>query len=456
MKKIKDGGQFIIIGGGPTGLGAASRLQELGVIHWTLFEKNSYAGGLSASFNQNGFVWDIGGHIYFSLYPRYNQLLNEVIPENDWRIHQRRSFINIGDRWVPYPFQNNLTFLPMDQRWDCIRGITHLYTKHIKTDDSNFLNLMKTHFGEGITNLFLQPYNEKLWAFPLEKLGTDWIKERVALLDLEQVLFNVINRKKDDSWGPNNTFSYPLRGGTGIIWRKLAQSLPVEKIKYNSSVKKISTRKRTITLSSGETRDYDFIISTMPLTELVRMSDQAGLNYYLKHLLHSHLVIIGLALKKPIPKKVRNFYWMYFPDPGCPFYRATILSNYSPNNAPQDCWSLLLEVSGSSDRPVQTKKLVDHCLSACLTAGLFRSASDVVDVWKFRTEYDYPTPPTKGRKIIVDRLINRFESYGIYSRGRFGTWKYEIGNMDHSYLQGLEVVDKFLFNQKEIIYKLNY
>jgi len=105
---------------------------------------------------------------------------------------------------------------------------------------------------------------------------------------------------------------------------------------------------------------------------------------------------------------------------------------------------------------VQTKKLVDHCLSACLTAGLFRSASDVVDVWKFRTEYDYPTPPTKGRKIIVDRLINRFESYGIYSRGRFGTWKYEIGNMDHSYLQGLEVVDKFLFNQKEIIYKLNY
>ncbi|MCP4717677.1 MAG: NAD(P)-binding protein, partial [Deltaproteobacteria bacterium] len=42
--------KFVILGAGPCGLGAAWRLQELGINDYEIFEKNDYVGGLSASF----------------------------------------------------------------------------------------------------------------------------------------------------------------------------------------------------------------------------------------------------------------------------------------------------------------------------------------------------------------------------------------------------------------------
>ena len=47
---------------------------------------------------------------------------------------------------------------------------------------------------------------------------------------------------------------------------------------------------------------------------------------------------------------------------------------------------------------------------------------------------------------------NRFgcgSSFEIWSRGRFGSWKYEVGNQDHSCMLGVEAVDNILTGAKE-------
>ena len=60
--------RIVIIGGGPTGLGAAHRLSELKNENWILLEKSAKFGGLaSTAIDDQGFLWDLGGHVPFSL-----------------------------------------------------------------------------------------------------------------------------------------------------------------------------------------------------------------------------------------------------------------------------------------------------------------------------------------------------------------------------------------------------
>lgn len=54
--------KIVVIGGGPCGLGACSRLKQMGHKNFMLIDKNDYTGGLSGSFlDEKGFIWDIGG-----------------------------------------------------------------------------------------------------------------------------------------------------------------------------------------------------------------------------------------------------------------------------------------------------------------------------------------------------------------------------------------------------------
>lgn len=58
----------------------------------------------------------------------------------------------------------------------------------------------------------------------------EWLGERVATVDVTRAITNVIHGKEDAGWGPNAVFRFPLEGGTGGIWKKVAQLLPQDKL----------------------------------------------------------------------------------------------------------------------------------------------------------------------------------------------------------------------------------
>src|SRR2546421_4468694 len=96
--------KILILGGGPAGLGAAWRLNELGHPDWQLLEANDYAGGLASSFRDpNGFFWDIGGHVQVSHYDYFVALMHQLIPQDQWLTPQRESSVWPRNRFVPYP-----------------------------------------------------------------------------------------------------------------------------------------------------------------------------------------------------------------------------------------------------------------------------------------------------------------------------------------------------------------
>jgi hypothetical protein len=144
--------------------------------------------------------------------------------------------------------------------------------------------------------------------------------------------------------------------------------------------------------------------------------------------------------------------WMYFPDDNCPFYRATYLSNYSPFMTPDKdrYFSLLCETSASESKPVDPGTIVEETIQGLINAGLLDDSdrSAIVSRWCYHADYSYPTP-TVDRDEILGEVIPWLEEQSIYSRGRFGMWKYEVSNTDHTLMQGVELINRLLLGEPE-------
>jgi protoporphyrinogen oxidase len=444
---MKDKVRYLIIGAGPTGLGAAYRLKELGIDDFLVLEKNEHAGGLAASFvDAKGFTWDVGGHVIFSHYKRFDNLLKKAIRKDEWLKHEREAWAWLRDRWVPYPVQSNIRRLPEDTMWQCLDGLIAASRTPPAKRQANFQDWVIATFGPGLAEVFFLPYNAKVWAYPPQMLSHQWISDRVARSEIATLVRNIVFGIDDISWGPNRTFMFPRHGGTGQVWSNTARIIGEDRIRFGSEVTRIDHSRKTVTTASGDTHRYAHLLSTMPVDLLCGLLHPLASRTVLKacgELLHSSSNVVGLGLKGRPPKSLRTKCWMYFPEDNCPFYRVTVFSNYSPNNVPDNrkYWSLIAETSESRRKPVRHSRLVADTIRGCLRTGLIERENDVVSVWEHRAEHGYPIP-SMGRDAALSRLLPALEGAGIQSRGRFGLWKYEIGNQDHSVMQGMEWADR--------------
>ncbi|MGZ3952953.1 MAG: protoporphyrinogen/coproporphyrinogen oxidase [Flavisolibacter sp.] len=449
--------KYIIIGAGPTGLGAAYRLKEIGVEDFIILEREPEAGGLSSSFvDDKGFTWDIGGHVQFSHYKYFDDLMIKALGKDGWLNHQRESWVWIKDRFVPYPFQNNIRYLPKEDMWKCLNGIIELYKNPSVAKPANFGEWIHATLGKGLADVFMVPYNFKVWAFPPEMMSYTWIGERVAVTDIERVTKNILFEQEDVSWGPNSTFQFPKHGGTGSIWLSVADLVGKDKFRLNKTVETLENTKKTIRCADGTEYTYDKLINTMPvdkLTNLMATIDE-DVRTAANQLKHSSTHIIGIGLKGKPKESLKTKCWMYFPESDCPFYRVTVFSNYSPNNVPDinTQWSLMAEVSESeSHKPVNKDTIVEETIQGMLNTKLIDSRDEIISIAYKSLDYGYPTPSV-DRDNHLNKVIPVLDRQDIYSRGRFGGWKYEVSNQDHSLMQGVEIVNKLELGINEITY----
>jgi hypothetical protein len=83
-------------------------------------------------------------------------------------------------------------------------------------------------------------------------------------------------------------------------------------------------------------------------------------------------------------------------------------------------------------------------------AGLLSDPGAVVSRYVRRIPMAYPIP-TLDRTDAVALILDHLEGRGIYSRGRFGVWMYEYGNMDHAMKMGADVARHLLNGEPERI-----
>jgi protoporphyrinogen oxidase len=449
--------KIVILGAGPTGLGAAYRLRETGHENFVVLEARNSAGGLASSeTSRNGFIYDIGGHVLFSHFRYFDELFDRMLGD-EYQELQREAWVWMMDRFLPYPFQNNIKDLPREAVLKCVLGVIEAQKKALeegKKSYDTFEEMIFGVFGSGIAEYFMMPYNFKVWAHPPKMLGTHWIGERVPVVDLERMITNVLLERPDVSWGPNNTFKYPLHGGTGGLFLRVASTLE-DKIRFGAQAIGLDARRKRVLLADGSDEEYDQLISTVPLDRLVQSIADAPSDILeaSKLLHHSGSAIVGVGVAQPAPT---TKCWMYFPEENCPYYRVTYLSNYSPEVVPDATrqYSLLAEVSRSDLKPVNLETVVEEVLDGFVNTRLLSPAdrNDVVDTHLITREYTYPIP-TLRRDDALSVIQPWLEARDVYSRGRFGAWKYEIGNMDHSVTMGAEIADRLMRGTPELCWK---
>jgi protoporphyrinogen oxidase len=442
--------KIIILGAGPTGLGAAYHLDKLGHTCWQLFERNMQVGGLSASFaDDKGFTWDIGGHVLFSHYDYFDRAVSEALVDSYYE-HQRECWIRILQAWVPYPFQNNVRHLPDQAMQECVAGLRNLQC--IPSQSENFYEWMHAVFGAGIVKYFMEPYNKKVWGVPLETMGKQWIAERVSLVDLARIERNIAEQRDDLSWGPNNTFKFPRSGGTGAIFEGIAGPLR-DRIHLDHEMTAIDLERKQVCFSNGRIENYDVLINSSPLDLLVGRcaSIPESLVSAAEDLVHNGGLIVGLGFER---RRDDSKCWMYFPENNSPFYRVTNFHNYSPFNVPggdtNRFSSLMCETTYSSYKSVDKELIVYETILGLIKSGMIDESQRerIVSRYPIDIPYSYPVP-TLGRDRALSLIQPYLEARSVYSRGRFGAWKYEVGNMDHSFMQGVEIVDRLLGNGTE-------
>lgn len=424
----------VILGAGISGLSAAYALKQISRESYGLYEQAPTVGGMCRTQEVDGFQFDTVSHVLHFRSEETKGLVQNLVGEELLR-QERSAWIYFQGQYVPYPFQTHLSALPKAAQSDCLRGYLTAWAKRkiaSPREPGNFAEWVEQYFGKGIARHFMRPYNQKLWGVPPEQLSLDWIRPFVPQIALRQVVSNAISRQNHQRLGYNSWFFYPARGGIQSVCEAFQAQL--EEIHLDQEAVEIDPEHRTVQFRDGSRVDYDRLISTIPLPNLIsRLSGvPEELRASVEGLRWTSLLNLTFCLKKPLP---RPFHWVYFPEAEFPFFRLVFPSNISPGLAPQDAGLIAAEIS--NPEPGHEEEL-EMQVRACLTRlGWIERAEDVVRVVRNYFPYAYPIHDL-NRATRVRGLLHYLQTKQVWSIGRFGAWRYS--SIDDAITEALRIV----------------
>ncbi len=424
----------VVIGAGLTGLSAAYHLEGGALV----LEREAEPGGLCRSVTQDGFTFDLTGHLLHLRRPEVRDLVARLVPEESFNRIERRSFVHSHGVFTPYPFQVNTHGLPPEVVVECLVGYVEAVRNGELTEEMtreiSFRDWALATFGTGVARHFMFPYNEKLWRTDLSEMTCEWVSWAVPRPSIRDVVEGALGISRR-SFGYNPSFLYPRRSGIRVLADALASKVPG--VRYGTEAVRVSLARRTVTvrdLADGRTEEipYTNLVSTMPLPDLLRMAEglPPGLESHAGRLRHVDVVNVNLGVARA---PLTDMHWAYFPDPEIVFYRCGFPANLSAEVVPEGCSSVYVEISVRPGEPWEEEDLVSRCRDGLIRSGLLRSDDRIV---ARRTFYISPA------YVIYDRFRMRhlestlatLASMGVHSAGRYGAWYYN--SMEESLADG--------------------
>jgi len=426
----------LILGGGMSGLSCAYHLKN----GYSLFERSDEPGGLSRSIKQDGFIYDHTGHLLHLRNPYTLKLIPELLKDN-LGTHKRRAWIYSHHALTPYPYQANLQGLPTKVIRECVQGLIDAQLRGEPAPAGSAPESIKSWvlrtFGKGFAKHFFFPYNEKLWTVPPDVLTAEWVAPFVPRPSVTEVVEGAF-RDQTKAFGYNATFYYPKRGGIQSLAFAFAKGLP--DIHLNSEVAAINLQSKTVTMKSGETWTYEFLVTSLPLVKFLQMAGPLPESIQRDRdlLRWSSVYNINLGIRRP---DVSDAHWIYFPEKKYSFYRVGFPMNFAPSMTPRGCSSMYIEMAHQPGQFPDEKKAMKSAIRGLQESGLLKPKDQIISTCILKIPVAYVTYDVH-RTAAVKRIQEFLESRRIYSIGRFGGWKYSY--MEEAILEGQQTAERIL------------
>ncbi|AHG90494.1 amine oxidase [Gemmatirosa kalamazoonensis] len=310
-----------MIGAGPAGLAAADRLGRAGV-HVELFEASSRVGGLAGSVERWGRAVDLGPHVIAGGPPAAVALWTELLG-NAYHCVPLRRAIAMHGTLVPYPPRPTslMRALPATTLAACVAGAAAARVvprRGAQPNDS--AGWVAARYGRALYDAVLAPYVEKLWGRPGERVDASFARALLgdAPSDERGAARGPCERERAD------TFAVPV-GGTGAVWERLTDRIRARAtVHLDTPVDGVEVRDERVcgVTVRGERRPFTHVVSSMPLSRLVRLTSglppetlAATDRLSSRHALVVHLRVVGAPL---LP-----YAWVYVFDPRLAVGRVT-------------------------------------------------------------------------------------------------------------------------------------
>ena len=420
---------YTILGGGLSAISLAYYLQEnKGIDEIHILEKDNALGGICRTYVKDGIEYDVGPHIIFSKDKEILDLMNNLLGENNEK-HRRSNRILHKKRFVQYPFENDLSKLPQEDIDYCVNGFLH--NPYENYEAKNMLQFFLKTFGEGITNTYLRPYNEKIWKFDPSFMDTQMV-ERIPKPPKEDILRSA-NGETIDGYLHQLYFTYPKQGGTEALIKAFVSKLSDKvKIHTDNKVLKVKKQDEKFVVTTSE-KEYlcDKVVSTMPANEFCHIYEDANkpqeiLNIA-DNLRYNSIAICIVNVNKDY---AGDNYAFMVADKNVKFHRISKLDFMGEHYHIDGTATYMAEITyrkNDLNDKASDEELTQKVIEGLETIGFINSKEDVNFTDLKRFEYAYVIYDLKHRQ-NMDAIKEYFASQGIYLNGRFGSFEYL--NMD--------------------------
>lgn len=454
--------RIAVIGAGPAGMTAALQLSRRGA-EVSVFEAGECVGGLARSIDLWGQRVDVGPHRFFSTDARVNRLWLDIVGR-EYAMVDRLTRIYYRRRFFQYPLK------PLNALWnmgllDAAMCVTSYLKEQLRpgsstTDNVSFESWIVRRFGRRLFNMFFKSYSEKLWGIPCGELSADFAAQRIEKLSFPEAVRSAMSPQRGRRHKTLvDRFAYPL-GGTGSVYEKMADQLRDcgGKIHFQSPVRRImhdAFEVRGIELQSGQVQYFDHVVSTMPLTNLVRgLTDvPVDVQAAADELQFRNTILVYLHVDSA---SVFADQWLYIHAPELKMGRVTNFSNWVPQLQCEARTTILAAEYWCDDSDdiwsAADDRLIEQATGELRSTGLLRD-EQVTAGHVVRARRCYPVYRV-GYQEHIDRVADYLRNFcGLTPIGRYGTFKYN--NQDHSILMGILVAENLLDGRVHDLWSVN-